>query len=69
MKSNLELALHDKYEADNSHSAEHHAQHQLGRGSVADSIADMEISLGTRLREDKRVENLAGGPVWCLMEW
>ena len=47
LKSNLELALHDEYEADNSHSAEHHAQHQLGRGSVADSIADVEISLGT----------------------
>ena len=69
MESNLKFALHDKYEADNSHSAEHHAQHQLGRGSGADSVADVEISLGTRFCENKRVENLAWGAVVCMVEW
>ena len=52
LKANPKLALHDKDDGDEAHSAEHHPQQQLGRGEAADTVADIDVSLSARLCEE-----------------
>ena len=61
LKPNSKLALHNEDDGDKTHSAEHNPEQQLGGGGTADTIADVDISLGACFCENKWVEYLG---VW-----